>query len=40
MHESCIKVDYVQIPSLLSTNINYEIVFWRQRHKEYVKQKS
>ena len=28
----------VYLPNLISTEINYEIGFWEQKHKEYLKQ--
>lgn len=33
-----IDVGEVQVPALVSTNINYEIGIWGQRHKEYFKE--
>ncbi len=35
---SYIDVGYIQIPILVSTDVNYEIGFWGQRHKEYLKE--
>lgn len=35
---SYIEVGDVQIPALVSIEINYEIGFWGQRHKEYLKE--
>ncbi len=35
---SYVGVGEVQIPALISTEINYEIGFWGQRHKEYLKE--
>lgn len=32
-----IEVGDVQVPALVSTDTNYEIGFWGQRHKEYLK---
>ena len=34
---SYIKVGEVQVPALVSTETNYEIDFWGQKHKEYLK---
>lgn len=33
-----IEVEDVQVPALISVNTNYEIGFWGQRHKEYLKE--
>lgn len=33
-----IEIGDVRIPALVSVNINYEIGFWGQRHKEYLKE--
>ena len=35
---SYIELEYVRIPTLISVNTNYEIGFWGQRHKKYLKQ--
>lgn len=35
---SYVEVGDVQIPTLISTDTNYEIEFWGQRHKEYLKE--
>ena len=35
---SYIEVGDVQLPALVSTDTNYEIGFWGQRHKEYLKE--
>ena len=35
---SYVKVGDVQVPALVSTDTNYEIGFWGQRHKEYLKE--
>ena len=33
-----IEVGDVKVPSLVSTDTNYEIGIWGQRHKEYLKE--
>lgn len=33
-----VSVENIQIPTLISVNTNYEIGFWGQRHKEYLKE--
>lgn len=33
-----IEVGDVQVPTLISIDTNYEIGFWGQRHKEYLKE--
>lgn len=33
-----VEVGDVQIPAIVSIDTNYEIGFWGQRHKEYLKQ--
>lgn len=33
-----VEVGYVQVPALVSADTNYEIGFWGQRHKEYLKE--
>jgi len=33
-----VKVGDAKIPTLISTDTNYEIGFWGQRHKEYLKE--
>lgn len=38
MNGNYIEVGDVQIPTLVSVNTNYEIGFWGQRHKEYLKE--
>ena len=38
MNGNYIEVGDVQIPTLVSINTNYEIGFWGQRHKEYLKE--
>lgn len=38
LNGSYIDVGDVQVPALISTNTNYEIGFWGQRHKEYLKE--
>lgn len=38
LNGSYVKLGDVQIPALISTDINYEIGFWGQRHKEYLKE--
>ena len=35
---SYVEVGEVKIPMLVSTETNYEIGFWGQRHKEYLKE--
>ncbi len=35
---SYVKVGDVKIPTLMLTETNCEVVFWGQRHKEYLKQ--
>lgn len=35
---SYVEVGDVKIPALVSTETNYEIGFWGQRHKEYLKE--
>lgn len=35
---SYIKVGDVNVPTLVSIDTNYEIGFWGQRHKEYLKE--
>lgn len=35
---SYIKVGDVKVPALVSTDTNYEIGIWGQRHKEYLKE--
>lgn len=37
MNRSYVEVGDVKIPALVSTETNYEIGFWGQRHKEYLK---
>lgn len=37
LNGSYVKVGDVQIPTLVSVDTNYEIGFWGQRHKEYLK---
>lgn len=32
------KIGEVQIPNLVTTDTNYSIGFWEQRHKEYLKE--
>lgn len=34
---SYVRVGDVKIPALVSTETNYEIDFWGQRHKKYLK---
>lgn len=38
MNGSYVKVGDVKIPALISADISYEIDFWGQRHKEYLKE--
>lgn len=38
MNGSYVKVSDVEVPALVSTDTNYEIGFWGQRHKEYLKE--
>lgn len=38
MNGSYVSVGYVRIPTLVSVDTNYEIGFWGQRHKEYLKE--
>ncbi len=38
LNGSYVEVGDVQIPALVSTDTNYEIGFWGQRHKEYLKE--
>ncbi len=38
MNGSYVEVGDVKIPALVSTETNYEIGFWGQRHKEYLKE--
>lgn len=33
-----VSVENIQIPTLISVNTNYEIGFWGQKHKEYLKE--
>ncbi len=33
-----VSVGNIQIPTLISVNTNYEIGFWGQKHKEYLKE--
>lgn len=33
-----VKVSDVEVPTLVSTDTNYEIGFWGDRHKEYLKE--
>lgn len=33
-----VSVQNIQIPTLISVNTNYEIGFWGQKHKEYLKE--
>lgn len=35
---SYVEVGDIKIPALISTETNYEIGFWGQRHKEYLKE--
>lgn len=36
LNGSYVEVGDVQVPTLVSTETNYEIGFWGQRHKEYL----
>ena len=38
LNGSYVKVGDVKIPALISTDTNYEIGFWGQRYKEYLKE--
>lgn len=38
LNGSYIEVEDAKIPALVSTDTNYEIGIWGQRHKEYLKQ--
>lgn len=38
LNGSYVEVGDVQVPALVSTDTNYEIEFWGQRHKEYLKE--
>ena len=38
LNGSYVEVVEVQVPTLISVNKNYEIGFWGQRHKEYLKE--
>lgn len=38
LNGSYVEVGDVRIPSLVSVDTNYEIGFWGQRHKEYLKE--
>ncbi len=38
LNGSYIKIGVVEIPILISTDSSYEIGFWGQRHKEYLKE--
>lgn len=38
LNGSYIEAGGVRIPTLVSTETNYEIGFWGQRHKEYLKE--
>lgn len=38
LNGSYIDVGDVKVPALVSTDTNYEIGFWGQRHKEYLKE--
>lgn len=38
LNGSYVEVGGVRIPALVSTETNYEIGFWGQRHKEYLKE--
>lgn len=33
-----VSVENIQIPTLISVNTNYEIGFWGQKHKKYLKE--
>lgn len=38
MNGSYVEIGDVKIPALVSTDANYEIGIWGQRHKEYLKE--
>lgn len=38
MNGNYVEVGGVRIPALVSTETNYEIGFWGQRHKEYLRE--
>ncbi len=38
LNGSYIELGEVKVPALISTDTNYEIGFWGQRHKEYLKE--
>ncbi len=38
LNGSYVEVGEVQVPALISTDTNYEIGFWGQKHKEYLKE--
>ncbi len=38
LNGSYVSVGEVQVPTLISVNKNYEIGFWGQRHKKYLKE--
>lgn len=38
LNGSYVKVGDVEVPTIVSTETNYEIGFWGQRHKEYLKE--
>lgn len=38
LNGSYVEVGDVQVPTLVSTDTNYEIGIWGQRHKEYLKE--
>ena len=38
MNGSYVEIGDVRIPTLISTDKNYKIGFWGQRHKEYLKE--
>ena len=38
MNGSYVDVGKVEVPALITTDTNYEIGFWGQRRKEYLKQ--
>jgi len=38
LNGSYVEVGDVKVPALVSVGTNYEIVFWGQRHKEYLKE--
>lgn len=38
LNGSYVEVGDVKIPTLISVNASYEIGFWGQRHKEYLKE--